>query len=301
MFSKVKKLIATGILSAIVTGMVAGCGNNAVVSDAPVLNNESVLNSFAKNKVDSDTPFKLGMIVDNQTPKVAFDAEESIVQRNAGIPKKVDWRQYASPVANQGELGSCTGFAIVKGLREFLLIRDKKPLVKLSPLFMYYNERKLEGRINEDSGARISTGMKLLKDIGTATDTEWPYVVESFKDSPTREAFSSASDFRVKDIKRLEGLRDIKYALAKKNPVALGIVVLKSVFTPVNGKVALPNLKEQIFGGHAVFCVGYDDNEKVLIIKNSWGTNWGDKGYFYLPYEYVKQGLVMDAWTAYTN
>ncbi len=307
MTNKLKRTLASGLLTALITGMVTGCGNNfeSPVLNSPILNNQ--VSTFSNT--DEDMPFKLGMIIDEQTPRVKYDEETGIL-KNAGIPSRVDWRQFASPVANQGQLGSCTGFAIVKGLREFLLIRDKKQFVPLSPLFMYYNERKIQGTINQDSGARISNGMKLLRDLGTSTEETWSYdddndnnpkTIEKFQVSPDKDAFNTASEFRVKEIKHLEGLRDIKYALAKQNPVAFGMVVFDDLFYTKDGTLPPPNLKKKSQGGHAVFAVGYDDKQKVLIVKNSWSKNWGDKGYFYLPYEYVKQGLVFDAWTATTR
>jgi C1A family cysteine protease len=306
MLNKVRKTIASGLLAAVIAGLAAGCGNNL---DSPVLTSslDNPVSTFGN--VDQGAPFKMGMIIDDKTPRVKYD-EESGVLKNAGIPSHVDWRQFASPVANQGQLGSCTGFAIVKGMREFLMIRDKQPLVPLSPLFLYYHERKISGTIDQDSGSRISTGVKLLKDLGTSTEDTWTYddtndnnplTKEKFQVSPAREAFSTAGDFRVRDIKPLEGLRDIKYALAKENPVVFGMIVYDDLFYTKDGTLPPPNLKKKSEGGHAVFAVGYDDNKKVLIIKNSWSSRWGDKGYFYLPYEYVKQGLVFDAWTAFTR
>jgi C1A family cysteine protease len=216
MINKVRNIISSGLLTVLITGLVAGCGSNA---NSPVLNSPIQENGISSlSQTNEDMPFKLGMIIDNQTPKVAYD-EETGIMKNAGIPSKVDWRQFASPVANQGQLGACTGFAIVKGLREFLMIRDKKQFVPLSPLFMYYNERKIMGTIDIDSGARISVGMKLLRDLGTSTEETWSYddssdnnpqTKEKFQVSPDRDAFSDASEFRVKDIKPLQGLRDIK-------------------------------------------------------------------------------------------
>ena len=190
---------------------------------------------------------------------------------------------------------------------EFLLIKNKRPLVELSPLFLYYNERKLEGSIHEDSGAMIETGIKLLKDLGVARESLWahddsndnnPETLEKFQISPPKEAFQDATHFRVKEIKALKNIRDIKYSLAHGNPVVFGMEVYQDFYDTEDGQLQIPNPKRTSEGGHAVFAVGYDNQANVFIVKNSWGDSWGDGGYFYLPYEYVRLGLVSEAFTA---
>src|SRR5690606_16405932 len=119
--------------------------------------------------------------------------------------------------------------------------------------------------------------------------------IEKFQESPTRDAFNDARDFRVKSVKHLDSINDIRYSLAKRNPVVLGIAVYRELFTTRDGHLPSPDYKDKMYGGHAVFAVGYNDKEQHLIVKNSWGKGWGDKGYFYLPYDYVKMGLAFDA------
>lgn len=290
--TKIKKgfisLFSLGVLSLSINA----CGTNddyLLVPD-PLLNN-----SFKATNISSYVPkYKYGLKITSDTPKVLYDE----IPFN-GISKKVDLRSFSSPVGEQGDLGACTGFSIAKGLREFLLNKHHKPFVPLSPLFLYYNERKIEDVISDDSGAAISDGMKVLKNTGVSPESDWPYDITKFAISPPKKAFDKALEYRVSSIKPLRGISDIKAELSKGNGVVFGIEVYESFENAKDGKIPLPNVdKEKNLGGHAVFCLGYDDIKKVMIVKNSWGKDWGDKGYFYLPYEFFKKGLVDDAWTA---
>lgn len=225
---------------------------------------------------------------------ISFDVPDG---NNFG--KKVDLRKFSSTPVNQDELGACTGFAIAKGLREYFLRKDSGDKTALSPLFLYYNERKIENTIDEDAGAIIETGMKVLKNIGVSSEDAWPYIIKNFKLEPSLIAYENAKKYKVKKIRELKGLRQIKIELDKGNPVVFGIEVYSSFEEPKNGIVPIPDRKkEEHLGGHAVVCLGYDDTKGHLIMKNSWGTDWGDKGYFYLPYEFFKLKLAEDAWTA---
>lgn len=225
-----------------------------------------------------------------------------------GLPSKVDLRQWASPVDNQGDLGACTGFSI-KAARELMAIRDGQPAyVPLSPLFLYYYERKKEGTLNEDAGSNITTGMEVMQKIGISPESLWTYddhndenpaTKEKFQQAPSAEAYSAARTYRVNEVRPLDTLRDIRYELAHRNPVVIGIEVYEAFYDTKTGRLPLPNPKEKSQGGHAVLVVGYDDVQKVLIVKNSWGNDWGDHGYFYMPYEYVKLGLASEALTAH--
>lgn len=280
--NKFKKLVVS---LSILTLNACGISENIVAE-----NNFQTFNTQSTYK----PKHKFGLKINRNTPKVKFDESP----KNAA-PKKIDLRNLDSPVANQGQLGACTGFAIAKGLREFLLNKQKKQFTALSPLFLYYNERKREGSINEDAGAAISDGMNEIKENGIAPEKDWPYDITKFTIEPPAYAYKNAKEFKVKTIKPLRGITSIKNELNKQNPVVFGIDVYQSFDEAKAGNIPVPNVKsEPLLGGHAVFCVGYDDFKKVMIMKNSWGNDWGDKGYFYLPYEYFKLGLVDDAWTA---
>jgi C1A family cysteine protease len=217
------------------------------------------------------------------------------------LPTEVDNRVYTTPVRDQGNLGSCTGFSMTVGLREFMTKVEGKYTTRFSPLYLYYKERELEDSIDEDAGAYIRDGLKVLKNIGCCRESYWPYKVEEFKTKPSVTADQNCLErYKIKSYTRLNNLIQIKTALHNKQGVVLGFTVYDS-FEEIgdDGIMPMPKWNERKLGGHAVFCVGYSDTNQWLIVKNSWGTEFGDKGYFYMPYEYVEKGFnVSDIWTA---
>jgi len=223
------------------------------------------------------------------------------------IPPSIDLRELCSPVRDQGQLGACTGFAIT-AMREFweLKCQSPTPMVVLSPLFVYYQERLLENTINQDAGAMIRDGMKVLTKIGVCPEVDMPYDITKFTQAPLAQAVADAAQFLITSYKRVTTLNGLKHALAGGTPAVLGIRVYASFESQAvaqTGVVPMPGPNEQLLGGHAVLCVGYKDDSTVdgggsLIVKNSWSDGWGDKGYFYLPYAYVQPKLMTDIWTA---
>jgi C1A family cysteine protease len=225
-----------------------------------------------------------------------------MVQKVEQLPPMVDLRQYCSPVRDQGQLGSCTAFSMATGLREFIEKRSTKRLTILSPMFMYYEERKLEGTIGEDSGAEIRDGMKVLSSLGVSPEYDDKYAISKFVKAPTKTALKDAIRFKTIVYSRLTTLNSMKSCLAAGNGLVFGFNMYESFESDAvakTGMMPMPKFSEQLLGGHAVFVVGYDDSKKVLIIKNSWGASWGDKGYFYMPYDFASNpNEVSDIWTA---
>ncbi|MEB3187171.1 MAG: C1 family peptidase [bacterium] len=218
------------------------------------------------------------------------------------LPARVDLRETGkiSPVYDQGSLGSCTAFAMGKGLRETLNNLAGNPSPSLSALYMYYKEREARGTVNEDSGALMIDGMDALKKHGICLDSTIPYNPAKFAVKPSAAAEKEAADQKISSHKLHVGLEALKAELAAGHPAVFGFMVYRSFMSPVvarTGKMPMPRPSENIIGGHAVFIVGYDDAQKVLIIKNSWGTKWGDKGYFYMPYDYVTPDRVDEIFT----
>lgn len=294
MFKKNLKKIGLALFSSVLTlSTLVACGTDTTnlqlqPFQAPAFNSAAI--------TDTKPQHKYGLIFSSKSRKIKYDIGN--IPSN-GLAKSVDLRQYASPVADQGELGSCTAFAITKGLREYLLIKEHKPFIPLSPLFLYYNERKLEGDVKHDSGATLDDGMKVLNQTGVAPEEDWTYDISKFTIEPPEKAYIDAKSFIVKSEKQLNGLSAIKAELKNQNPVVFGIEVFQSFEEAKDGNIPVPDVNhEKNLGGHAVSCFGYDDAKRVLIMKNSWGPAWGDKGYFYLPYDYFKLGLVNDAWSA---
>jgi len=223
------------------------------------------------------------------------------------LPTHVDLRAGCSPIVAQGNLGSCTANAIASGLREYQLKKVNK-WVALSRLFLYWQERKLEGDIADDNGAQIRDGMKALHQIGVCPEVDWPYDITTFANTPTYKDNTDAAVYKISEYHRISSLDLLKAALAEGMPVVIGITVYTS-FESANaistGIVPVPNLQtEQILGGHAICCIGYDDAKSAngqtgyVIFRNSWGTSYGEQGYGYLPYAFWAQNLVSDCWTS---
>lgn len=227
----------------------------------------------------------------------------STIKQPSQLPKSVDLRKYLSPVVDQGELGSCTANAIVSGLREYLENVSNQKFITLSRLYLYWWERFIENTVNEDSGAYIRDGMKVLKQLGCSPETDYPYVISTFTNEPSPKAIMDGVSYTINEYKRVLNLNALKISLAEGLPVVTGIKIYSSFESDVvakTGIVPMPDLnKDQLLGGHAVLAVGYDDSKQQVIMRNSWGKDWGDKGYFYLPYKYFtdSNGYVTDMWT----
>jgi C1A family cysteine protease len=216
------------------------------------------------------------------------------------LPPKVDLRDHCSPVVDQGQQGSCTANAIVSGLREYLLIKNNAPLVRLSRAFLYYEEREKEGTADQDAGAMPVDGMATLKNIGVCPESEMPYSDTDFTTAPTNQDILDAARYKIAEYRAVPSMALMKAALAEENPVVLGFQVYSSFESDEvakTGIVPVPHVShEQLLGGHAVLAVGYDDAKQWVIVRNSWGEGWGDKGYCYMPYGYFTQHLISDYW-----
>ena len=211
---------------------------------------------------------------------------------------KVDLRSFCSPIENQGSLGSCTGQAIA-GAIELLNKRNRKP-TDVSRLFIYYYERLLLGTVNYDSGAYIRDGIKATNHYGASLESYWPYDIRKFRQEPISEAKTDALNRKVTRYERVNDFNGCVDALSNGYPVIMGFRVYDSFMSKNvarTGIMPYPNTKrERLLGGHAVLLVGYDKRKKVFIARNSWGTNWGDKGYFYMPFDIVKPNMSSDYW-----
>lgn len=216
------------------------------------------------------------------------------------LPKKVDLRPFDIPIFNQGTLGSCTGNAISAHIG-ILHKKANKDFIP-SRLFIYYNEREMEGTIEQDSGAYLRDGIKSIAKQGACPELMWPYDPDKFAVKPNSECYAEALNYQGLSYRRLNvDIRSIKTCLADGFPFVFGFAVYESFESEdlaKTGKMGMPGSNEKQFGGHAVLGVGYDDDLNAVIVRNSWGPEWGDKGYFYMPYEYISNNnLCDDFWT----
>lgn len=224
------------------------------------------------------------------------------------LPTSVDLRPLCPPVYSQGSLGSCTANALAAAIAFEQHKLDSSLSFTPSRLFIYYNERALQGTTRKDSGAPLREGIKTVNRIGVCPEDQpgskanWPYDPLRFARRPSSQCYAEAKHVRALSYHRLHHDASIlKGCLAEGYPFVFGFTVYPSFEGPdvkQTGMVALPVKDEQVIGGHAVMAVGYDDARSVLIARNSWGPEWGDQGYFYLPYEYLfARGLARDFWT----
>jgi len=219
----------------------------------------------------------------------------------ASLPSFVDLRPNCSPIEDQGQLGSCTANALV-GALEYLEMKDKvQRFVNLSRLFVYYNERVIEGSVNSDSGAMLRDGIKTLAKQGVCSETNWPYNIANFTKKPPKGCYQEALNYQILSYARLNTVEEMRATLAEGFPFVFGFAVYESFETQQvakTGVVNLPEKGEKQLGGHAVLAVGYDDANQRFTIRNSWGTGWGMKGYFTIPYAYLEdRNLADDFWT----
>jgi C1A family cysteine protease len=230
------------------------------------------------------------------------------------LPSRVDLRDGCPKVYDQGRIGSCTANAIAAAF-EFCLLKQALPDFLPSRMFIYYNERAVEGNIAVDAGAMLRDGIKSVAKAGTCTETEWPYddtpadrLTGLFPPHahavtrPTDVCYRSALHNRITSYRRLpRDLNQYRACLAGGQPFVFGFSVYESfegAEVARTGIVRMPESGERVVGGHAVMAVGYEDRERCFIVRNSWGVGWGNQGYFTMPYEYLtNRGLASDFWT----
>ena len=218
-----------------------------------------------------------------------------------GLPASIDLRSECPPVYDQGQLGSCTGNGIA-GAVEFDQRKQGSKEFTPSRLFIYYNERVIEGTVNQDSGAQVRDGIKSVATLGVPAETDWPYDIAKFADKPPPIAYSDAKQDITKVYSRVaQNLSQMQGCLAEGYPFVFGFTVYESFESEAvaqSGEVPMPAPGESVVGGHCVVAVGYDNTKRVFMIRNSWGSDWGVNGYCFMPYEYLLSAqLASDFWT----
>ena len=231
-------------------------------------------------------------------------------------PVSVDLRASCSPVEDQGNLGSCTAHAGV-GLVEYYERKVYGRHLDASRLFLYKATRDLMGQ-KGDTGAFLRTTMGALRLFGVPPESFWPYEIARFDDEPSAFLYSFAKEYQSMQYFRVDPpekrrdkvLGDIKRLLAHGIASMFGFTVYDSYEqASTSGRIPLPCTMDRIVGGHAVVAVGYDDGLEIkntgsdlvakgaLLFRNSWGKDWGERGYGRLPYQYVLGWMAIDWWS----
>ena len=252
----------------------------------------------------------LGWVRDLPDPRDQLYSAPAAVLK--ALPAKVDLKPAFAPY-DQGRIGSCTANALA-GAVQFDRVKSKQaPDFVPSRLFIYYNERQIEGHIASDSGAQLRDGIKTLQKQGVCPEPEWPYddtpapyeggpfpVNSKPAAKPTPAAYTDARKYVITSDQRLNGtLPQLQGCLAAGFPFVFGFTVFAGWYmsNPRPSTIPLPSANDRAIGGHAVMCTGYDNATGLFKIRNSWGTAAGDNGYFYMPYVYLTGGqLASDFW-----
>lgn len=236
------------------------------------------------------------------------------------IPAKQDLRRYCSPIEDQRSLGSCTAHAAL-GIVEYFERRAFNKHIDGSRLFVYKATRNLMG-VTGDTGAWLRNTMGALKFCGVPPERYWPYTDQNpdFDEDPPAFVYAVADNYEAtkyfchdpfgKNISKDAVLFSIKRYLAYGIPAMFGFFGFPSFSSSdTQGSIPYPCPQERAVWGHAIATVGYDDEKIIknnqcgnetkgaLLIRNSWGVGWGDKGYGWLPYKYVEDGLALDFWS----
>ncbi len=238
-----------------------------------------------------------------------------------GLPASVDLREQFSPVENQRSIGSCTAHAAA-GIIEYFERKAFGRHTDVSRLFLYKVTRNLM-RVTGDTGAFLRSTMGAMVLFGVPPEEHWPYDIADFEEEPPSFCYAFAQNFQAVSYYRLdppgtsrkELLARVKTNLAAGLPSMFGFTVYDAIGQAGSkGEIPFPAPRERVKGGHAVVAAGYDDKKKIrnrnpggrqttgaLLIRNSWGTGWGDDGYGWLPYEYVSRHLAVDWWSLLKN
>ena len=216
------------------------------------------------------------------------------------LPSSVDLRIKGPTPYNQGPLGSCTGNGTGR-IVHYGLLKQSIHVFAPSRLFIYYNERVMEGTVNQDAGASIRDGIKSIASQGVCDEILWPYDVKKFATKPPVKCFADAKKHKALLYRPVKQELDImKACLAEGFPIVIGFSVypsFESEQVAKTGVVPMPNKTESLLGGHCVTIDGYIDSVQRFICCNSWGTGWGENGYFSMPYEYLTNpNLACDFW-----
>lgn len=220
----------------------------------------------------------------------------------SSLPKVIDLRPMQPPIYDQGQLGSCTANAW-GGFHEFLAMKQGFGAITPSRLFIYFNERQIDGDTGQDAGASLADGAQVLSTAGAPPETDWPYDIGQFAQTPPQQAYNDGKSRLILDPHQVaQDLTTMREVLAGGYNIPIGFTVFESFESDAvsrTGMVPMPGPNEQSLGGHATEIVGCDMGRSVWIVRNSWGPGWGMDGYCMMPLAYLlSPQLADDFWSA---
>ncbi len=213
------------------------------------------------------------------------------VFRDRTVPDRVDLRPFCTAVENQGMIGSCTANAAV-GALEYHYKRQTGSSPELSRMFVYYNSRRMRGQVMMDTGAEIREAMASVMAFGVCREELWPYDPALFALEPPPAAYNDATVHEAMQYARVDGGQGAVSALVEGLPVVFGTRIPMRCYeqAATTGMLPAPSaeeLRDPTRGGHAMLIVGYDNTERVFIVRNSWGEEWGERGYCRIPFDVI--------------
>lgn len=239
----------------------------------------------------------LGRRVDGCLEEAPSPKDYKAVPNLTSLPQVVDLREHCSPVEDQGQIGSCVACAVV-GATEYQHRKAGKPAVDLSRMFVYYNARRMRGGEQEDCGTTISAGMAAFLAFGAPPEAAWPYDPALVAKTPDPDTFQKALDNVPAEYARVDGFENVQGALARGYPVVFSVSIPQRCYAEAAGTGVIPTPTEQELaeirtqhGRHAMLLVGYDLNDKTFLVRNSWGADWGTKGYCRMSFDTFKAAL----------
>lgn len=243
-------------------------------------------------------PRRFGWLGDSGQKRVmmmapaAWDTETPAAQSDLsnGLPS----------VMNQGNLGSCVAQATVCAW-SYALRKQGEDHLPISRLLVYYEARKAIGTTSWDSGSQIVDAVNWLQRWGSCKEPMWPYDIRRFTQKAPNAAYTEAKKHKLVQARKVDNAdgRSIRLALTNGYPVVVGSLVYSGInrITRQDYVLAMPRKGERPIGGHAYVLVGHDDRKGLYRARNSWGTGWGNRGDFFVPYSYIHSARITeDCW-----
>ncbi|CAJ1337231.1 unnamed protein product [Effrenium voratum] len=223
--------------------------------------------------------------------------------RKGEAPEKVDLRPYMTTVEDQSQTNSCCANAVA-GAYEYInkrhAMQTGEKTEDVSRLFIYFVGRKKDQQMfredtaiaPKDEGMSLGGAISALQLKGACMESNWPFALDRVNEKPSDSCFSEAMRYKISESRKVPvDLETMRKCLAEGHPIVFGLKLTAQFFKPLRGGgIVTPDPgdpQSSKHGLHAMLIVGYNNRQKVFIVRNSWGTSWGDRGYGYVPYDYI--------------